>query len=659
MSMSLAIPLVISAIKALLRFRHRVDTILSLNEATAGLPFRLPPAPHDAVPHLEPMIAFFATEQGQILLELNGLTPVFPSIKAAHANHTAFPPEALNPCFTLYFHAADIQPTQLSPEAEIQRQFAGSGPSVEMRLAYYVVESHRLSRNPALTRVLLTTADTLLEVAGESAGLFIANPRVRGIIEGLLHEFAVKHDFDDDSAERIFKRLLGVAATVALDHREQLSNAPAVKVLFAALSDVREELGNEFVAELISQEGFEYLVAAIGRHVARDPLFVPASPLAQEMLAATLREFGNHFPAIVAGDKEAVFSVLEAGLAIGAANVTTLLKANLAGNPLATAVLTELAAVVQQHAAENTFFKAVANGRILGELYRTSLAAVATHPTALGTATGLKQLVSGLVAEVARVLVTTPLADTLSPETFHAVLGHSLHVLAAHPEVVARQHKFAATMLGAVFDAEAPLVKNGLQGEDVLAILDATVKAATENVALVDMDERFRVIFTELGTAVTAEGMHSVLHAEGRRQVLISIVQALAVNPRVWCGFQEQALVQPLVIGLINGLTTDPTRLLSGSVMVDAFRQTLTVVARHGKVLLDKQVQPDVVQRVLTFALSAANAQIGLMIDRENLPDFLRRVVSAFLQAPFSLIDAEAPEFRALVRDTIASMQAR
>ena len=39
------IPVAVSAITALVRFRDRVDDILSLNRATEGLPFALPPAP--------------------------------------------------------------------------------------------------------------------------------------------------------------------------------------------------------------------------------------------------------------------------------------------------------------------------------------------------------------------------------------------------------------------------------------------------------------------------------------------------------------------------------------------------------------------------------------------------------------------------------------
>ena len=65
MPLPIAIPLAISAIKALLRFRDQVDTILSLNEATTGLPFALPPPPTDNAPYLPAMRSFFQAGDGQ------------------------------------------------------------------------------------------------------------------------------------------------------------------------------------------------------------------------------------------------------------------------------------------------------------------------------------------------------------------------------------------------------------------------------------------------------------------------------------------------------------------------------------------------------------------------------------------------------------------
>ena len=72
MPFPLAIPVAISAIKALVKFRGRLDTILSLSETATGLPFVLPPAPTFNAPYIDAMAAFFGGELGQGILVIRG-----------------------------------------------------------------------------------------------------------------------------------------------------------------------------------------------------------------------------------------------------------------------------------------------------------------------------------------------------------------------------------------------------------------------------------------------------------------------------------------------------------------------------------------------------------------------------------------------------------
>jgi hypothetical protein len=70
MAFPIAIPLAISAIKALLKFRGQVDVIPSLKEASAALLFALPEAPPDNVTQDElaqQVIAATLSEVGQNL----------------------------------------------------------------------------------------------------------------------------------------------------------------------------------------------------------------------------------------------------------------------------------------------------------------------------------------------------------------------------------------------------------------------------------------------------------------------------------------------------------------------------------------------------------------------------------------------------------------
>jgi hypothetical protein len=190
-------------VRALLRYRERVDGILSLSEASAELPFVLPGAPTDTAPHLDAMLAFFGGERGGLLLELHDLRADFERVQ--RDPFAAGSQEARRRVFQVYYEVSGAVPVVLGPADGAGRVTA----SAEMRLAYYVVRAERLSRNKALPRVLLATADTLLEVLGENAGLFVADPRTRAVVETLLRELALERDFDDEGGAETCARSSG------------------------------------------------------------------------------------------------------------------------------------------------------------------------------------------------------------------------------------------------------------------------------------------------------------------------------------------------------------------------------------------------------------------------------------------------------------------
>ena len=161
--------------------------------------------------------------------------------------------------------------------------------------------------------MLLAASDTLFVFAGENANLFISNPQTRSLVENLIEEFASKRDFNDEGIETIFKALLGSTVLAFANNPGILANKPALKALFAALGDVRDQLGNNFVAKIISVDGFEQLIAAFATGVAKDPAFIINNDLVQKVLTATLTEIGNNFVAIVDDPKASAWSALKSG----------------------------------------------------------------------------------------------------------------------------------------------------------------------------------------------------------------------------------------------------------------------------------------------------------------------------------------------------------
>lgn len=673
--MTIPVSVVMSAITAVLKYRGRVDTILSLNETTKGLPFRLPPAPkhEDRSRFLRQMWAFFESPTGLAILHTRDLVADFDDVKAAAANNLNPPAAKLDRCYTLYFEAADIPAALLASEDAGPgdlRALASSGPDTEMRLAYYVVESQRLSRNPVFARLALATVDTALEFLGENAASFIANPKTRVLVESVISEFAVKQDFDDFSIRTIYQSLLGSALFAALDNPDSLPNEAALKALFGALNDLRaagladrgddaggRERADEFFARLITAEGFRTLTSSLFRQVASDPSFVSSDKVAKEVITATLNTFAEGFPEILDGDKTAVFGVIEAGLAAGAQNVEGVLKARIGERPLVTAVATAIAGNIGEHAAANALFGELGTGRIFADFYRVALDAVASNPDALANTAALPPFARDLVTSLARVLSDTPLRESFERETLRDVVSKSLVVLSKHPELVARDSRFASTVIGAAFEAAGKAISDGLQSDDVIAVTDVALKSATDNLALLAMDDRFRSVLVTIGSALGTEGVKPLLTRAGRREALTVSIRAVAANPAVWAGFDEADILQPLTLGLIDGLTSDPTKLLSGPVMVAALRKSLSAVARRGAVLLaGDRVGHEELKSLLTLSLAAAETEIGTSIDGENLPDFLERVILSYLAAPFVLAEGGSETFDVFIRDLLTQL---
>jgi hypothetical protein len=639
-----ALPIAISAIKALLRYRARVDTILSLKTAAADLPFALPEPPPSYGPHEQAMLAFFRSPTGRALSTVQGLADAFEQIARQYDPSLYWQREAL---YKLYFEAADVRPDLAGPQ--VARSLATRGPGSEMRLAYFVVESHRLSRNPAVTRVLLATADTLLEFGAENAGLFTAHPRTQALLRTFLDEFAVKADFDDAGLDTIFKRLLGATVTAALDHPGEWQDQPALKPLFAALRELRDDFngkqpqsGDNFVAGLISLPGFERLLGTYLSHVAEDPSFITHHDLAQKVLKATLARLGGELKQTIT-DPRALLGVLETALQVGAANVDSVLARELAGQPLIASVLSAVAGAV---AAQDAPFRAAANGTLFADLYRSVLEAVAANPARLANEAGLGALAASLVAGAAGVLAHAGLRGAVNPETLARLLSGGLAVVGRQPHLLGQDHAFANQVLAAVLEAGAQALADGAAPEDLLAVAEAALAAAAGNVGLVKLGDRYAAL-VRTGAAVILGhgGVAGLLTPAGRTAVLRDFLGAVALNPALWDTWLADGQLPAVLKSVLDRLASSPGPLLSGETLAQAAAGILQVLARQGGRLSAGGAELDT---LLQRALDGAQSRLGLGLDRLALPEYLKRVLAGYLAEPFALADAGIARLEAL-----------
>lgn len=633
MPFSLSLPVAISAIRSLIKFRDRVDTILSLNKATDPLPFLLPATPTDHGPHLQAMLAFFRSNAGSEVLILRGLETVWskvsPNPVAANAND-------LETLCRVYYEAHDITPKLLGPD--LNRFRLARGSTREAQLAFHVVESDRLSRNPAVTRVLLAAADTLLEFGAAHANLFISDPRTRPLIESLLREFAEQRDWDDAGAGLIFKTLLGSTALAALQNQQQLPDTPLAKIFFAALHEVEREFGAngaDVVARLVTREGFHALLSRLLLQSAQHPALLPGQPLLHQSLAAMLKTAGENLDSLLLRQPGAIENLLHAGIATAAASATPLLQQKIGHRPLLDAVFRSLLHATQKAAAQNELFAQITDGELLATLYKAALRSVADHPNALANAAKLDAHVAKLIAMCADEFARTDVADAFSSATLRVIGVRALESVAAEPAFLARHDDFTARVLASALAATAAAAKTPFTVGDLADIADHVARTAASNLALLDMDERLRSAIAAMAQTLSDQGLVSIATPAARRALFFAGLEALATNPKIWDAFAARDLAQPVVIAVVHALAQNPANLLAGPALIPAFQEILEAAARRGRAFIDDSATPADLEIVLTAALATAEQAIGDSIDAKTLPLYLRRVALAFLAAPF------------------------
>ena len=667
------IPLAVSAVRGLLRYRGQLDRVFVAKEAAADLPFVLPPAPDDVHQHIDEMKRFFAGGAGEAMLTLAGMGQTFarfPQVSDAE----------LKELVRVYLESAGLSLEKVGPENDFRIEIA-PGREQDARLAYFMVSSHRLSRNPTVTRVILATADTLLELAGENAAFLVADPKTAQVVSSLLREFAGEADIDDMSAELIVRRLLGAAVVAAVDNRGSLPDHPALSVLYGALADVRRRHGAggaNFVNEIITRDGFQQVVASYLTTAATDERFLsaaaaiatgredgdPLAGLARRSFAALLDELGSNLPRVL-DDARALSGVLEAALAAAASDADAVIGRELGDEPLLAVVLKSVSHEVARRAGAGSLVAQITTGDLWAALFDVSLAAVAANPGAIRRSADVDSMVAKLVAGLADVVAQRSVGKIVE-QRGHGIareaLARGLEVLASEPEFVAGNDAFAVKVVGAVLEAAAPLVEDGLQSSDLLPVFEAAVGSAAGNLALVEMDDRLRVALAAFGTSISEGGAARLLTRETRRDALLAALDAVAANPALWgrlADAQRGKTLTALARGIVAGLTQDPTRLLTGPVLVDAFRGVLVTLGRQGADWVGTRDAPEEVQRLLSSALETAGEQVGKTIDGENLPAFLERVVTGFLRAPFAAAtDAGKPKIAELLGSVIDELEA-
>ncbi len=530
------IPVAISAVQSLIRYRVRVDHILAVKKTSDALPFTLPPLPKVNFEHTSLMAEYFNTEQGQLLLDAANMSGTFVDFRSGSPRRTM---KKTTDLLKLYYRT-----TGGRPKSSVTRGGSSLNSNAERVLAYYMVDSYRLSASSATTRILLATADILTEFAGNNAAAFISNPKTASIVTTLLREFAARHDFNEQSLDNVFKKLLGSAVIAVLDNKDSLPDHPALLVLYSALGDVRQKKGkngDDFIAKIISAEGFQSVVSSYLTTTSRDPAFMemlaklsgsesldePKRKLIREVFGATLTSLGEDFQDVLE-DPAKLTGVLEAAVTTAAKNANGVIRVLGDEKPLLSVVLE---AVASRVTSRKNLFDSIGSGELLGAMYKASLEAVAANPKAMITQldvnTTVEKIVAGLAQELSRSSLTTTLEGLKNEKGLPLVsqlVSRAIQVLGENPQVLMGNNDFGNAMIGSVLEAGADLIRDGLDVDDLLKVARLGINSATDNLEFAKMDHQLRTLLQTVGKLVSSGNIKEKLTTtENRRDTCISV----------------------------------------------------------------------------------------------------------------------------------------
>lgn len=271
-----AIPMALSAIRSLIHLRHRIVDIRDTRRSRDPLKLLLPELPHNLIRDQQNDPALMQNAFSQIAHFRAALDArdILEHFDLFHKNidwKTGGPlePERHSDMFWRFmgfYYKLEDEDKKIDgiPDFEID----------EHGLDSFLVKSAKSGGGQEAVNILRATAEILINFLGDNAGVFLAKSPNKLILSTVLREFATATDIETDNSNRILKTLVGAIAVGAADHGATLSNKPAAALLIAALGRTRRDFGDDFLARIVSHQGFSAVMADWVKSLATDPYLV-------------------------------------------------------------------------------------------------------------------------------------------------------------------------------------------------------------------------------------------------------------------------------------------------------------------------------------------------------------------------------------------------
>lgn len=659
------IPVAISALRSLIHLRGRVIEIRDVERVDDPLPLLLPTLPGNLIRNQtkDPgrmQNAFSQDPVFRAALEARGLLEHFDKF---HSNVDPQHGGPLEPdrhrdlfwrFMGLYYQISD-QKEGLEPfDIDV-------GP---LAIDRFIVTSSVSGDSAPGLRILRLTAETLVEFLGDNAGVFLARSSNKLVISSILREFASRTDIEKDTPKRILKVLVGSIAVAASENGQRISDNPAAAMLFASLGRTRSEFGDDFVARIVSHEGFNAVVSDWAGSLIEDRYLVelladmkgldegsydPADPTTLPMrlqpifgaLQNTLGVIGGHIGTADALSREGSFRAVFGAVLVGltqnsSAVVGDALDADRFMASLLEAVITKTSRI-----------GAIENNDLIAPVFTNLMGALAKAVPEVGQDRAVARA-EKILEQMALRIQSPAMQTTLSELTLFGgetlARGLMIEIFAIAQErtnvLLEREYERSQDSAVVLLSQIPGLLRTGMNRDGSVRV----IKTALERIFSADDADTafFAEIFPHLTEIVRKLGEGRARPSpEAIESAMGLLIRRIEGDRPVWQRLHEAGHL-PIVIQTISSVLTGdvvPAH-ISSQTLLDIADEALGEFSSHGLTLSDlaavsadpETFLRDRIRSLMTQALVAAFAKLGRDARGRDMPGIVRKILRKALE---------------------------
>jgi len=511
----------------------------------------------------------------------------------------------------------------------------------ELRVAAYYVHAGSDYRNKGYTwRLALTVVDVVAEFGAENTALFTRDKSLQGIIGAVLKRFGDTDVQTTDSTNDLLRCVLSATLNGVIDAKDYLEiDNDWMEGLVNAIAAARSKASDpdNFLVGLVQGKGYPLLVASI-MSTASGQLGTGDANAFELTAASFLESVAGIIEAQPTFDdflKDHWGDLLRAGLNSVEKHGPALLAEE---DPLLGKILSSLAGNLASR-PDNKFL----TRETLVGIVDTVVGTVAANPDRIDDILSDDWL-AALVNSIAGTMSNKGILKAFTREGLETMVKNVLQTFGEQPGLIIHDPGLARQLLTGVLSSISEVSVFNVE-----SLASATVTGALETVA--DHPELLKFDYGDVvaglaGKMATLVKDKKITNIQGQ-DIVKAAIASLAENPNLLIDLKKKLAVIT-IDAVIDIAGEDAGALISDGLKPDTVAGVLNAVAVAGKAALDTQSIDEFGERLkqlLHAGMVRAEAELGIRMRLQTLPDVLELLVIAWAQGKIEITDPHNEHF--------------